>query len=95
MANFSKRTNIREVITVTLVYFIFFITGILSYQDYGISVDEWDLRVLGFINLKYIAGFFSQNISAELDKIILIPKLYNGINYDNSKKLKFFWISNE
>ena len=27
------------------------------------------------LNLKYIVEFFSQNISAELDKILLIPKL--------------------
>ena len=63
MANFSKKTNRQEIIVVTLIYLIFFIIGILSYQDFGISVDEWDLRVLGFVNLKYITEIFFQNIS--------------------------------
>ena len=80
MANFSKKTNRQEIIVVTLIYFIFFIIGILSYQDFGISVDEWDLRVLGFVNLKYITEIFFQNISVKLDEILLIPKIsdYSG-----------------
>ena len=80
MANFSKKTNRQEIIVVTLIYLIFFIIGILSYQDFGISVDEWDLRVLGFVNLKYITEIFFQNISVKLDKILLIPKIsdYSG-----------------
>ena len=75
MANFSKKTNRQEIIVVTLIYFFFFITGILSYRDYGISVDEWDLRLLGFVNLKYITEIFFHDISAKLDEILLIPKI--------------------
>ena len=75
MVNFSKKTNRQEIIVVTLIYLIFFIIGILSYQDFGISVDEWDLRVLGFVNLKYITEIFFQNISVKLDEILLIPKI--------------------
>ncbi len=80
MANFSQKTNMQEVITVTLVYLIFFITGILSYQDFGVSVDEWDLRILGFVNLKYIAEIFFHNVSIRLDEILPIPHLsdYSG-----------------
>ena len=80
MANFSKKINRQEIIVVTLIYLIFFIIGILSYQDFGISVDEWDLRVLGFVNLKYITEIFFQNISVKLDEILLIPKIsdYSG-----------------
>ena len=74
MANFSKKTNRQEIIVVTLIYLIFFIIGIFSYQDFGISVDEWDLRVLGFVNLKYITEIFFKNISVKLDEILLIPK---------------------
>ena len=51
MTNFSKKTNRQEIIVVTLIYSAFFFVGILSYQDFGISVDEWDLRLLGFVNL--------------------------------------------
>ena len=37
----------------------FFIIGVLSYQDFGISADEWLQRILGFVNLKYILETFS------------------------------------
>ena len=50
MANFSKKTNRQEIITIALVYLAFFIIGILCYKDFGISVDEWELRILGFSN---------------------------------------------
>ena len=75
MANFSKKTNRQEIIVVTLIYLIFFIAGILSYQDFGISVDEWDLRLLGFVNLKYITEFFFPDISVKLDEILFIPEI--------------------
>ena len=58
-----------------LIYLVFFITGILSYQDFGISVDEWDLRVQGFVNLKYIMEILFQNSSVKLDEILLVPKI--------------------
>ena len=75
MANFSKKTNRFEIIIVALIYLAFIVIGILSYRDYGISVDEWDLRLLGFVNLKYITEIFFHDISAKLDQILLIPKI--------------------
>ena len=70
MPNFSKKTNRHEIIVLTLIYLTFFIIGILSYKDYGISVDEWDLRLLGFVNLKYILDIFFNDISSKLDAIL-------------------------
>ena len=32
----------------------FILIGLLSFKDYGISIDEWEIRVNGFVNLKYI-----------------------------------------
>ena len=58
-----------------MIYFVFFIIGILSYQDFGISIDEWDLRLMGFVNLKYIMDIFFHNSSGKLDEILLIPKI--------------------
>ena len=75
MANFSKKTNRFEIIIVALIYLAFIVIGILSYRDYGISVDEWDMRLLGFVNLKYITEIFFHDISAKLDEILLIPKI--------------------
>ena len=53
MTNFSKKTNIQEIITVTLVYLSFFIVGILSYQDFGISVDEFIMIYYVRISMQY------------------------------------------
>ena len=80
MANFSKKKNSSEIIIVALIYLVFFIIGILSYQDFGVSVDEWDLRLMGFVNLKYIMEIFFQDGVAKLDEILLIPKIsdYSG-----------------
>ena len=75
MVNFSKKTNKQEIIVVTLIYLVFFIIGILSFRDFGISVDEWEFRVQGFVNLKYIMEIFFQNSSAKLDEILLVPKI--------------------
>ena len=77
MVNFSKKTNKQEIIVVALIYLVFFITGILSYQDFGISVDEWEFRVQGFVNLKYIMELFFQNHLSKLDEILLIPKTWD------------------
>ena len=75
MANFSKKTNRQKIITIALVYLAFFIIGILCYEDFGISVDEWELRLLGFANLKYIMEIFFHDSVAKLDEILLIPKI--------------------
>ena len=80
MINFFKETNKYEIIIVALIYLVFLVIGILSYQDFGLSVDEWDLRLLGFVNLKYILDIFFNDISSKLDAILFIPKLsdYSG-----------------
>ena len=80
MPNFSTKQNKNKLIIIAVIYLIFFIIGILSYQDFGISVDEWDLRLMGYVNLKYVIEIFSQNATAKLDEILLIPKLsdYSG-----------------
>ena len=60
---------------VILIYLVFILIGIMTYQDFGVSVDEWDLRLIGFVNLKYIMDIFFQDSSENLDKILLIPKI--------------------
>ena len=77
MINFSKKTNKFEIITVALIYSIFFIVGIMSYKDFGISVDELELRLLGYVNLKYIIGIFFQNHLSKLDEILLVPNSWD------------------
>ena len=77
MDNFSEKTNRQEIITVTLVYLTFFIVGILTYQDFGISVDEWELRLMGFANLKYIMEIFFQDHLSKIDEIVSVPNSWD------------------
>ena len=42
-----------------LIFSIFLITGIIIYDDYGISWDEYYHRINGFISLNSIRNIFS------------------------------------
>ena len=75
MFNFFKQTNKREMLAVLLLYFSFLIISLISFRDFGISVDEWELRVLGFSNLKYVMSLFFEEKVSDLDSIMLIPEL--------------------
>ena len=48
-----------------LLTFIFFLTlfflGYTIYDDYGISIDEDNTRINGFVSLKYLYDFFDTN----------------------------------
>ena len=77
MKDLILRTKKTEIITITLLYLVFFAIGNILYKDFGVSVDEWDLRVLGFVNLKYVLEIFNNDISNEIDQIILAPHISN------------------
>ena len=70
----NKRT---ETIAVIILYFIFFIIGIICFRDYGISVDEWELRFLGFVNLKYIFEILQIPPINTVDHISFIPDFHD------------------
>ena len=59
-----------------LYFFIFLIIGFFSFSDYGISIDEDNTRINGFVSLKYIFEIFSPKFALEIDKIVYAP----GIN---------------
>jgi hypothetical protein len=80
MPVFFKKILNNETIIVFSLYLIFLIIGIFSYKDFGVSVDEWETRILGFANLKYICDIFFENIVPQLNLILKIPELsdYHG-----------------
>ena len=47
---------------IILIFFIFLITGIIIYDDYGISWDEYYHRINGFVSLNSIRSIFSLDI---------------------------------
>jgi len=74
MPNLLKNIN-TEIIVVFLLYLAFLSIGIISYKDFGISVDEWELRLHGFTNFIYIYEFLFQKTPIGLLSNELIPKL--------------------
>ena len=75
MNKYFKNIKNIQILTFLTVYLIFISIALLSYKDYGTSIDEWDLRVHGFVNLKYIMVNVFNFTSFELDKILQIPEL--------------------
>ena len=71
-----------------LLFLIFFFVGILTFKDYGISVDEEFNRISGFYWLNYILSFTSfdefKNIVGiklnEINDFTLGPALEVGAN---------------
>ena len=62
--------NIKNNLIIFIYFFIVCSIGILSFSDYGISADEHDTRITGFVSLKYIFTiFFSENVN-KIDQII-------------------------
>jgi hypothetical protein len=56
-------------IYVFLYFFIFLVIGAIIFRDYGISIDEDNTRIIGFLSLEKIYNFFSIN-AHEITKII-------------------------
>ena len=48
-----KNKNLKNII-IYITFILFFVIGIISFADFGVSVDEWDLRILGIINANYL-----------------------------------------
>ena len=59
-----------------LFFMLFFFTGIFVFSDYGMSIDEDNTRVVGFLSLKSIFKIF-------------IPEYLEKINYIISAELPF------
>ena len=74
LSNLKKTKNL-EISTVFLLYCIFLTIGFISFKDYGISVDEWELREHGFSYLIYICEIFFKETAANIKNIEHFPKL--------------------
>ena len=56
---------------VFLFFLSFFLIGIAAFEDYGISIDEDNLRIVGFLSIENVGNFFSlDNLVFEINKII-------------------------
>ena len=64
-----------EIITILLLYSTFLFIGIIVYNDFGISVDEWELRLHGFSNLIYLYEFLFKKVPLNIVSNEIIPKM--------------------
>ena len=60
---------------ISLYFFTLFTVGFLIFPDYGISIDEDNTRINGFVSLKYIFEIFFPNLINEIDKFTNIPSM--------------------
>ena len=75
MTNYLKNIKNKEILIVVLVYLVFSLISLISFKDFGVSIDEWELRIHGFVNLKYIMTNLFSLSTVELDRILQIPIL--------------------
>ena len=57
-----------------LFFSIFLLFGILIFSDYGISIDEDNTRIVGFLSLENILNFFSSDHLIKINEIIFEKK---------------------
>ena len=67
--------NSKKNLLVFLYFFVFFLIGYSIFPDYGISIDEDNTRLGGFVSLKYIFEIFLPNLVNETDKFTNIPNM--------------------
>ena len=60
-----------------LFFFIFFISGIFSVKDYGVSSDEYSSRIKGFVTLNYLGEIISEDYTKKIKKNKNIPNIKN------------------
>ena len=67
--------KLKENLVVSSFFIICFIVGLIIYPDYGISIDEDNTRLGGFVSLKYIFEIFSPSYGSSIDTIITVPTM--------------------
>ena len=60
---------------ISLYFFTLLTVGLFTFSDYGISIDEDNTRINGFVSLKYIFEIFFPNLVNEIDKFDNIPSM--------------------
>ncbi len=78
----KKLQNFNNLIVI-IFFSIIFLIGTLTFSDYGISIDEDNSRVNGFVSLKYILELLNSNLLHDLEQIINAPKINNYFEQGN------------
>ena len=73
----------KENIFLILTFLIIFVIGSIVFSDYGISIDEDNSRVNGFVTLKYILELFNFNLVSKVENTINIPDIHSYFEQGN------------
>ena len=65
------------------IFFSIFMIGSLIYSDYGISIDEDNSRLNGFVSLKYILDLFNFNLASKVENTINTPDIHTYFEQGN------------
>ena len=70
----SMFINSNKNLFIILFFSIFFLIGVFVFSDYGLSIDEDNTRILGFISLENISTmlYVSQCIYLVIEKFDLL-----------------------
>lgn len=63
-------SNLNKKFSVLLLFVIFFLLGIFVFSDYGISIDEDNTRIAGFLTLESIFKIFAPEQLVKVNNII-------------------------
>ena len=79
----KKDNKLQKNLIVLIFFLLLFLVGTNVYDSYGISLDEEETRVHGFITLKYIYEIFFPSQVSTIDSYIIIPKLREFYSNDH------------
>ena len=79
MKHLPKNQNIFLI----LIFFIIFVIGSMIFSDYGISIDEDNSRLNGFVSLKYVLELFNFNLVSNVENIINTPDIHSYFEQGN------------
>ena len=75
----SAFLNSRKNLFTLLFFLIFFLIGVFIFPDYGISIDEDNTRMIGFLSLEHIFNIFLPEHLTKINKIISADRAAIGI----------------
>ena len=70
----SMFINSNKNLFIILFFSIFFLIGVFVFSDYGLSIDEDNTRILGFISLENIFRIFVPDHLSKIDQIISVDR---------------------
>jgi len=66
--------NLKKSVYTFAFFSIFFLIGVIIFNDYGISIDEDNTRIIGFVSLEKVFTLFQSDYTFKINEIISSQK---------------------